>query len=823
MPVRLNTTYISGALADKLSCICDHPVSAIVAPIGYGKTRAALWWADECRNARPDSRILRQTVVTDSKADFWHGFCRNLRPWPELEKEMTALGFPAEVQTRQLMAELLGDALAGCGHDIYYIVDDVHALSGSALAELALFLSGQMPERLHIVLLSRNVIFDRAARLRLGALLWEIGADDLRLTAADIREYARRSGRSLSAADAEMLAGSTEGWFSMVYLCLRAFAQTGAWPEHTASIAPLIDEVLFRPLTARQREFLVRLGLPDSFSREAAEFLWQGGDAAALLAGLTEQNAFISCADGVYRYHNMLRSCAREKFARLPEGERHEAVTRLGQWYEKTGEYGLAAECYEKAGCWDDLLRAVGLDHGLSLGPERLPLVRRWMAKCPEEAQLRHPRALLVFLLQLFYGRDFAELRRYHALFARSMALCGDLTERERDELEGEALLRLSFLSFNDISAMSAYHRKIRALIPADRNPWTQGSPSVLMLYHSKSGCLDRENDEMRACMPVYTRVAGGHGSGAAALMQAETAFLRGDLADADILCRRAAAAARENGEYSILTAAAFLAARLTQYAGPGKDASAPLVRAADMLRGARQYRLLTTAELARGWLSALLGRAEQAPQWLTSDGASMAQVFPLIEPIFQVIAGRVLLETGQWARAAARTERLLDAADGAHFALCGMYAHLQNAAALFHLGKEADAKAALRAAWEIARPDGIVLPFAECDPCLDGLLGEILDAQTRGRVRALALRFRAGREGAEPVPLAGCGLTARELETARLAAARMSTAEIADALHISPGTVKNRLPVVYEKLGIDGGGRSKRTALSRLFEQAKS
>ena len=477
MPFKLNTTYISSTLAFKLSKISEYPVTSIVAPIGYGKTRAISWWVDDCQKMRSDALILRQTIVTDSLADFWRGFCRNLREWPELEKEMSALGFPADPQTRQLMMELLTDALAGKSHDIFYIIDDLHFLPNPAFTSLILFLSDHLPERTHIILLSRNVIFERAAQMKLGPRLWELNVDDLRLGEADIREYARRSGQFLNIRDVKMLASSTEGWFSMVYLKLRSYAQTGKWPENTANIYPLIDEVLFRPLEARQREFLVRLSVPDDFTLEETEFLWPEDDTAALLSQLTEQNAFITCTDGVYRYHNMLRSCARKKFLQLPEPEQNATLLRLGQWYEKMGECCLAAESYEKAGSWDDLLRTVGQDRGLSFGPERLPLMRRWMANCPEECQLRHPRALLVFMLLLFYGRDIPEMQRYHGLFQRSMALCTDLSRQEQDQLEGEALLRLSFLCFNDISAMSAYHRQIRALIPADRNPWTQARP----------------------------------------------------------------------------------------------------------------------------------------------------------------------------------------------------------------------------------------------------------------------------------------------------------------------------------------------------------
>ena len=96
MPFKLNTTYISGTLAFKLSKIFEYPVTSIVAPIGYGKTRAISWWVDYCQKKKSDSLILQQIIVTDSLTDFWRGFCRTLREWPELEKEMSVLGFPAD-------------------------------------------------------------------------------------------------------------------------------------------------------------------------------------------------------------------------------------------------------------------------------------------------------------------------------------------------------------------------------------------------------------------------------------------------------------------------------------------------------------------------------------------------------------------------------------------------------------------------------------------------------------------------------------------------------------------------------------------------------
>lgn len=573
MATKLNTTYISEALSEKLSHIPEYPITTIVVPIGYGKTRAVSWWAETCRKRLPEALILRQMIVTDSLADFWRGFCRNLRPWPELCAQMEELGMPAGTPSMGLMLELLSDALEGGRQEIFYIIDDLHFLPSPTLTWLLLFLALRLPARVHLVLLSRNSVFDQTDRLHLGARLLELGAESLRLTREGIGEYARRSGLTLRPADAAHLARTTEGWFSMVYLNLRTYLQTGRWPEHVASIYPLIDEVLFRPLSQRQRAFLIRLGLPDDFTAEEAAFLWPEGDAAELLESLTEQNAFITCTDGVYRYHNMLRSCAREKFTLLPDAECRACLLRQGEWYAQTGAFYSAELCYERCGDWPRLLEAFFADQARSITGENEARMLSWYAGCPEEVWKQNPGAVLVMLRKLFSFGKVPEMHRMRSLLLAALEEHPALEPAERDNYLGEAELYMSFLAFNDISAMSAYHRRACALMTRSAagvsgGNWTFGAPSVLATYHRTPGGLDWENAEMRECMPYFYEVTEGHGNGAEHIMQAETDFYRGRLADAELGCRLAVAAARRREQYCIWLAADFLKAQMALYQG---------------------------------------------------------------------------------------------------------------------------------------------------------------------------------------------------------------------------------------------------------------
>ena len=83
-------------------------------------------------------------------------------------------------------------------------------------------------------------------------------------------------------------------------------------------------------------------------------------------------------------------------------------------------------------------------------------------------------------------------------------------------------------LMYNDISRMSQFHRSASekmtrpAISIRSDGGWTFGSPSVLMMFHRKSGDLDKELEEMNQCMPHYYKITNGHGQGAETIMSAE-------------------------------------------------------------------------------------------------------------------------------------------------------------------------------------------------------------------------------------------------------------------------------------------------------------
>lgn len=651
---------------------------------GYGKSTAVRWWRERYTARHPDALILWQTLTGSSPDFFWRGFCRVLRQLPALSESMANLGFPEDRESALLMAELLEDVLGEESRPIVYILDDIHYANTAAVSELLSLLLDRLPGQVRLILLSRNRILGEVDRFRLGGRLCQITMEDLRLRRDEILEYASACGLPLSPEQAETLDQISEGWISFLYLLFRSYIQYGRLQFQTPDIFRLMDQVMFQPLDGRKKRFLLLNGMTDDFTREQAAYLWEEPDGGALLDELTQDNGFITC-DGesrVYRFHNMLRNVVRSHFRELSETEQKRLSARLGRWHMKQGEYVQAAETFYEAGEWEELLKALVRDRSKSFGGEYEPLLTKWSAQCPKELLLRCPESLLILMLSFYSYHNIPEMMRIYGLFQQSMEQNREMDNQERRNLLGETEIMLSFLAYNDIAAMSAHHRRACELMNrpsstmSPESPWTFGAPSVLMAYHRTAGDMEGETGKMRECIPYYSRVTEGHGAGAEYVMEGEMLLMRGEAAGAETAYHKAVRESARAGQFSILAAAAFLSSRLGLLNGKRGEVFDPLENMEEPLREHRQYTLLPTLDMCRGWIRALLGSPEEAPDWLMRENAASRVLMPAI-PMFQIIVNQLLLARGLYSQAAARWEELHGLCGQYHSLLCEVYLEL--------------------------------------------------------------------------------------------------------------------------------------------------
>lgn len=804
--------YISPRLRASLEPVGRCALTVVTAPMGYGKTTAVNWFL----GTQPPGCAIRISIYSDSLPALWQSGRRAFR-----DAGLTALeGFecPGDPASAGLLADTLCRELRR-QEPWYVFLDDLHLMPDRRVARFLCELAARLPDNVHLIAASRDKVLSGDQLLRLGGRLHRIGAGQLRLEGDELAAYAHRFGAALDREQLAELQQATEGWMAAVYLHLQALADRGTAPAETADIYDMFTAAMLRPLPPRRQKFLAVMGLADEFTGEMARFITKEPDTAEILSDLTAKNAFVTrLPGGGYRFHHMMKACAQRDFDALPPEEQAAYQARYGHWYAENGQYLQALAAYSKVGRWDDALEVVQRDAGILLAALRPQQVLELLDRCGDQVLMEHPTALLVLMRRMFTWGQIPRMRQLKELLLESVRRHPELTDRQRGNLLGECDLIESFLYYNDIGAMSRFHRSAsrqmtrQAVSIQSHGSWTFGSPSVLMMFHRTPGQLDRELADMDECMPHYYQITGGHGMGAQRIMEGEAALARGRLNDGAIALERARAAISGSGQENMALCCDFLEMRLHMAAG---EAVGVDLRRRRQLLQQHNAMWLHIFDSTAAYCQAVLGRADDIPELFREHRLDTVNFLGPCLPMMQMIENQVYLAQGAYARVIGGSEGLLALCRGMHYALVEIYVLTQTAAAYERLGKRREAAALVRQAAALAQPDGLVTPFAENGRYLRELLPECGDL---GREAAELSRMLEQGTQQEQRPEAFAPLTEREWAVAQRMARRLSNREIAGQLFLTEGTVKQYINQIYSKLHLTGDARTKRRRLEELM-----
>ena len=817
----LNTIYISERLQESLRPISRCAMTTVVAPMGYGKTTAVNWYLGERAKAET-LHIIRISVYSANLAIFWkstqEAFARAgfpfLREYP----------CPTDAAGGGLLVDDLCHALAGEA-PCYLFIDDFHLLTDKRASLFLCMLANRLPANVHLIVASRDRFLPAAEAVRLGARVYQIGTEQLRLNHTELAVYAHRCGTELSDAQVESLLYSSEGWFSAVYLNLRTLSERGVLPSRHSDIYATFTAAMIDPLPEKQREFLAVMGLADEFTVEMAQAVTGDADAEQLLSMLTEQNAFVTrLPDGMsYRFHHMMKACAERSFLTMAQETQRLYWERFGLWYEQHRQYLHAIAAYQKSENYDALLRVIRSDAGILLASLKPEVVLDALDKCPAETLKAYPFAILVLMRRMFTWRQIPKMLELKALLLTAIEEHPELSAEERGNLLGECDLILSFLCYNDIRAMSRLHRSASAQMsrPAisiqSSGGWTFGSPSVLMMFYRAPGALESALAEMDECMPHYYKVTNHHGQGAETIMRAEALFCQGRFTDAHIELERAYAQIRESGQVNMALCCDFLSWRLSLHADVEQRYTFA-ERYADLLRY-HDASWLNLWSATSAYYHALRGETDKIPEVFSQHCLSDINMLAPGKPMMEMIENQVYLAQGAYAKVVGRSAGLLAVCEAMHYALVALHVRIQTAAAYARLGKPEEARAELKKALSDAEPDGFVMPFVENYGFLQPLLAQEIKSELIAKIAGLG-EAAGARSAASARPAAFAALTPREFEIVELMTQRLSNREIAERLYLSEGSVKQYVNQIYSKLHIEGDTRTKRAQLAALLHE---
>lgn len=825
--ISLNSIYISERLQKSLQPVSNSALTAITAPMGYGKTTAVNWYLS--RLAKDSQALLiRISIYSQNLSIFWKSV-QNAFSFAGLNF-LENYDCPEDEASAGFLTEILCYQLEKC-ENCYIFIDDFHLLKDDRAVTFLCRMAGRIPENVHLIVASRNHFISDDWIVRLGGRLHRIEIDDLRLNAGELSAYIRRCGTSLTDSQLEQLLKSSEGWFAAVYLNLCSFSKSGELPGKTSDIYQMFSASMLNPLPEDRKEFLSAMGLADEFTEEMAEFITKREDVHQILKMLTRQNAFVTCLnDGqTYRFHHMMKECAFRAFRTLDDSRQAFYYERYGAWYEKHGAYIHALSAYRRNQNFAAILRVVQKDAGILLASLKPEEVLEVLDRCPVSVLKEYPLAILVLMRCMFNWKNIPKMLELKELLLASIREHPKLSEEERGNLLGECDLIQSFLMYNDISRMSQFHRSASekmtrpAISIRSDGGWTFGSPSVLMMFHRKSADLDKELEEMNQCMPHYYKITNGHGQGAETIMSAEAHFMRGNFVDAHIALEKAYTQIQGNGQESIALCCDFLAQRLS-ICMDIKMRNTFEERRKELLQG-HNTTWVNIFDSTCAYYYAVTGQTERIPALFGAHMLSTVNFLAPGRPMMEMIENQVYLAQGEYSKVIGRSESILAMCQALHYDLVALHVQIQLLAANWKLGKTEQALELLRRSLSQAFPDGILMPFVENYPYIE----ELLKGSFFGINENFLFRItRMGKEWEmrcdqlkkeEAYPPVFKVLSDRELEITELMAKHMSNKEIAQSLFLSEGTVKQYINQIYSKLQIPGDVRVKRKYLLEMLE----
>ncbi len=438
VPIRhVKRPFLTLRLQDGLAA--GRQLTLVSAPAGFGKTTCICEWLDE--------KAEEERQKAEYKADSIHPSPFIFHPsrvaWLSLDEADNDPGrffaylvaalqrvddsLGQEIQTvirdgqlppvEGISTNLINDILLLNKHFLL-VLDDVQVIEERIILQVLEQLVTNMPQPLHLVLITREDPPLPLARLRANNELTEIRAEDLRFKENEADTFLREvMALSLSQDESKLLEERTEGWvvgLQLAGLSIRDRADTKDFINHLSGshrhiLSYLTEEVLYQQSPEIQ-QFLLETAVLDKLTGELCDAVTGGDNGRALLEKLYKANLFLIPLDDNrqwYRYHHLFADLLRTQLQQSKNKQTVQALHgRASQWLAKHDfideaiqhallgqDYDTAATLIEKAA------------HPLIFSGQ-MTTVNNWIRQLSEDALSARPRlAIYRIWLDIIRGK----------------------------------------------------------------------------------------------------------------------------------------------------------------------------------------------------------------------------------------------------------------------------------------------------------------------------------------------------------------------------------------------------------------------------------
>ena len=290
--------------------------------------------------------------------------------------------------------------------DLYLVLDDYQSIGDSQEINNALtFLLKHLPDRIHLILISRKTIDLPLSRLRAMRKVLDITWEDLLFSPSEIKQlFTEIFDLSINEAHIEIIFEKTKGWISG--LIILSHMLKGRSEEEKGNLLAefkgsmeefyhYLNENIFQSLTPHEKEFLVKTSILSKLTPDVCNGLLNITDSGKILKRLHANHLFTFSLEGEkegYVYHDLFRDFLRTKLiAETDEKEFRKIHATAAGLYEKNRQYTLALDHYLQAERVQEAGRLISIFARMWIKQGQVLRIRFYLEQIPAQYAQQDP------------------------------------------------------------------------------------------------------------------------------------------------------------------------------------------------------------------------------------------------------------------------------------------------------------------------------------------------------------------------------------------------------------------------------------------------
>ncbi len=799
-----------------IETMLQYPLTAITAPMGYGKTALL-------RNYLIGRKKLTCWLVLNqgdnSLKYFWGKMLRELGKVDKMLAEALVLyGFPSTVDKLAGFFDLfLKSEFAS--QERYIVFDNYQYIHNPQIHNFIQFIAQEQIEGMHLFILTRNSVPGNFLECSISKIMGVMHAQEFEFSAEEIQEFFCFNGCKITAEQANKFYLYSQGWITAIYLMMLNYQQTGEI-NIPGNLEKLVEATMYAQYDEKIRSFLKMLSAVENCTAEAAAYITGNENAGNILKKLVCQNSFIKYNQKphIYLMHPVLRTFL---YRKLMSGNREEAARlnrRAGEYmlYHESHVQGL--EMLYKAGANEEIVKFLK-DKPFDVWKEvEIEDLIRYFSTLDQDLKMMYYVTYLRFILFIAADNRF-ELAQLLILDAMDLYKESWLSRNDGDRhLRGEIyLVEAVCYAFQPRKALESLRLADELLSKGseiiDRNAAVAlECISLLGIAHEERGNLCGAVGLCQEISERLLRLTGSYGCGASELCRAEYHWWRGELKDAEKLLYVALQKAQTLEQTPIVLRCVYFLIRKLMFDGSHEKIQNLMQLQHQVLMSGRNYEFIQLYNMYGNMINTALGDLHNLAEWKLTEEAP-AKNLARRELVWKYLTmAEISVSLQNWQEVIFLCQKTKPHFINNYKIIGLIYTNIFEAVANMHLYTADFGKVYLRAALELAQPDGIIIPFVlNCENIME-LLNLLkkdreVDAAFIDAILELSQQYQKGLQtickNLNPKE-ERVDFTPREKEMISYLMNCQSNKEIAYNMGVKIGTVKKMMYNIFQKLQVN-------------------